>query len=141
MGRVINTSSTGKERNQQRRTIAEILRHLSKKESIDEEAKDMVAAIVFNLRGIEAGIDTSAEAWEKRDYWMKAEGLRKEWFWVGYLADQLTQMIYADEWEKLPQMMVQLIPKFADININKFTRTSDEWDGAHERLLDEKPNR
>ncbi len=36
MGRVINTDSTGKQRNQQMRTAAEILRRLSQKQALDD---------------------------------------------------------------------------------------------------------
>ena len=68
MGRVVNTESNGKQRNQLRRTIAEMLRHLSQKSTIDDEAKDMLATIVLCLRQINDGIDESTVAWEKRDY-------------------------------------------------------------------------
>ncbi len=46
MGRVINTDSTGKRRNQNMRTAAEILRRLSQKSAVDEDVKDMVAMLV-----------------------------------------------------------------------------------------------
>ncbi|MFN8472828.1 MAG: hypothetical protein U0822_11615 [Anaerolineae bacterium] len=74
MGRVVNTDSVGAERSRLRRTIAEALRLLGQKKDIDEEARDLAALIVYSLRGIEQGVDTSAAAWEKRDYFIKAEG-------------------------------------------------------------------
>ena len=73
MGRVVNTDSAGAERNRLRRTIAEALRLLGQKQTIDAEARDLAALIVYSLRGIAQGVDTSAAAWEKRDYYMKAE--------------------------------------------------------------------
>ncbi len=79
MGRVINTDSTGKRRNQHMRTAAEILRRLSQKNGIDAEVKDMVATLVFCFREIDEGIEQSTIAWEKRDYWMKAEDFRRRW--------------------------------------------------------------
>ena len=81
MSRVINTDSTGKKRNQNMRTGAELLRHLSQKNTIDDEAKDMLALLIYCLREIDEGIDSSAQAWEKRDYWMKAEEFRQRWRW------------------------------------------------------------
>ena len=54
MGRIINTASPGSERNRLRRTIAEILRHLMFKRGVDDEVKDMTAALVYALRGIAA---------------------------------------------------------------------------------------
>ena len=76
MGRVINPESAGKLRNQHMRTVAELIRLLGQKPSIDADARDMVAKIIFCLREIDSGIEASAEAWEKRDYYMKAEELR-----------------------------------------------------------------
>ena len=77
MSRVINTDGPGKRRNQLMRTCAELLRRLSQKQEIDADSKDMLALLTYCLREIEAGIDESALAWEKRDYWMKAEEFRQ----------------------------------------------------------------
>ncbi len=139
MSRVINTDSTGKKRTQNMRTGAELLRHLSQKTDIDPEVKDMVALLVYSLREIDDGIDSSAQAWEKRDYWMKAEEFRQRWHWTGDMADELQSMILADEWHRLPEMMVRLFPYFSDIKINKFMRKSSMWFGSYDRLMREKP--
>ncbi len=137
MGRIVNTASTGKRRNQLRRTIAELLRRLSQKGEIDDDAKDMVAMIVYSLNEIDAGIQSSAEAWEKRDYWIKAEGFRREWMWVNDIADELADIVEQGGWDNLPTTMVKLIPRFADINVAKYTRSPDEWKGKHADLIHE----
>lgn len=139
MGRVINTDSTGKKRNQNMRSSAEILRRLSQKTEIDAAAKDMLAALVFCFREIDEGIEQSAQVWEKRDYWMKAEEFRQRWRWPGASADELTAMIFAEDWSKLPQMMLKLLPLFKDIKITKLTRKESEWMGSYDRLIAEKP--
>ena len=99
---VINTDSTGKQRNQTMRTVAEILRRLSQKQVVDDEVRNMMAMLVYCFREIEAGIEQSATAWEKRDYWVKSEELRQRWMWVGDMADQLRSMIYSEQWTLLP---------------------------------------
>jgi hypothetical protein len=139
MSRVINPDSTGKQRNQLMRTAAEILRRLSQKSDIDAEVKDMVATLVFCFREIDEGIEQSAAAWEKRDYWVKAEELRQRWSWAGDMADQLKAMIYSDLWHMMPQMMVKLLPRVADIKITKLTRKESDWQGNYTRLMREKP--
>lgn len=140
MSRVINTDSTGKQRNQLMRTAAELLRRLSQKADIDNEVKDMVAMLVYCLREIEEGIEQSAAAWEKRDYWMKAEELRQRWNWPGDTADQLQAVVFQDNWAQLPALMLKLLPRFADIKITKLTRSESMWQGAYDRLMREKPN-
>ncbi len=139
MGRVINTDSTGKQRNNLMRTGAELLRRLSQKQTIDDDAKDMVAMMVYCLREVDEGIDSSAAAWEKRDYWMKADELRMRWEWTADIADQLQALIRENRWDDLPMMMVKLFPYFNDIKITKLTRSADLWQGAHTRLLRELP--
>ncbi len=137
MSRVVNPNSTGKERNQLMRTAAELLRRLSQKSAVDDEAKDMVAMLVFCLRGIEEGIEKSAEVWEKRDYWIKAERLRQKWSWAGNAAATLEQIVQQEKWEQLPQAMAALLPHFSEIKILRFTRDPSTWQGAYRRLREQ----
>ena len=139
MSRVINPDSAGKQRNQLMRTVAEILRRLSQKHDIDNEVKDMVATLVFCFREIDEGIDQSAAAWEKRDYWVKAEEVRQRWSWAVDMSDQLKAMVYNNSWEQMPQMMLKLLPRVADIKITKLTRKESDWLGNYDRLMREKP--
>lgn len=137
MGRVINTDSPGKRRNNLMRTAAELLRHLSQKDSIDDEARNMLALLVFCLKEIADGIDESTVAWEKRDYWIKAEEFRRRWQWTHQMASELETMIVKGEWHDLPPLMVKLFPHFSDIKVTKFTRKPSLWHGAYDRLMAE----
>ncbi len=138
MSRVIHTDSPGKRRNQQMRTSAELLRHLSQKADIDSEAKDMLALLVFTLRDIADGIDESTVAWEKRDYWMKAEEFRAKWGWTHRMSAELENLIFDEKWDELPAMMVKLVPYFSDIKVNKITRKDQAWLGCYQQLLSER---
>ncbi len=135
MPRIINTANPGKLRNQERRTIAELLRHLIRKPTLDEEARDMAAAIVYSLRAIEATIDVTTEAWEKRNYYLKADRFRLEWEWVRPAADRLEALIRQGDWDSLPGEIVALMPRFGDVKINKFTRKPDTWQASYRLLL------
>lgn len=137
MSRVVNTDSPGKRRNQHMRSCAELLRHLSQKSSMDAEARDMLAALIFVLNEIEDGLEESAAAWEKRDYWIKAEQFRQRWSWVGLHRDELRSLMQEEAWNDIPTQIVSLLPHFADIKVVKFTRTSALWDGMYEKLLQE----
>jgi hypothetical protein len=137
MGRVVNTNDPGKRRNALMRDGAELLRHLMLQTNITDEAKDMLAQLVFTLREVDEGIEESAKAWEKRDYWMKAEEFRSRWMWAGSTADELAQIVRREDWGGLPIFLVRLMPKFADITITKFTRDESLWSGAYHRLKTE----
>jgi hypothetical protein len=137
MSRIIATRRPGKIRNQHRRTIAEALRRLSQKPQVDDEAKDLAALIVFCLHGIADTVDQTVAAWEKRDYWMKAERFSREWQWLEPLADELSAVIYKGEWEQLPAVLVGLIPHFSDVRVRQMTRKPVIWQGAYEKFMRE----
>ena len=137
MGRVISISNPAQRRNSFRRTIAEILRHLMLKRELDEEAKDMAATVVFALRGIAETIETSTEAWEKRNYYLKADRFRRQWEWVPLFAARLQNVVVNDRWEQLPRELAMLAPYFQDVKITKLTRAPATWQASYRLLKQE----
>lgn len=137
MGRVVNTNDPGKRRNALMRDGAELLRHLMLQTTITDEAKDMLAQLVYTLREVDEGIEESAKAWEKRDYWMKAEEFRTRWMWAGSTSDELRQLIRREDWAALPMFLIKLMPKFSEVTVTKFTRDESLWRGAYARLKQE----
>lgn len=138
MARVINTNSPGKRRSAQMRTVAEILRHLGQKTSIDEHSKDMVAAVIFSLRAIEATVEESAVAWEKRGYWKKADDFQQKWWWCSLSSVSLEKLVRSGDWEEIPEAIFKLFPHFSDIKINRLTRDPSDWSGMYRKLMREK---
>jgi hypothetical protein len=141
MSRVVNTDGTGKARNQHMRTAAEMLRRLSQKPEIDAEARDLAAALVYALRGVDETVEEAMVAWEKRNYWNKVEQFRAQWVWAGSASARLEEIVRAGAWESLPMQMVGLSGHFAAITISKFMRGPETWQGAYERLLAERTAR
>lgn len=137
MSRVISLDSPSKQRNRHRRTIAEALRRLTQKDRIDDEARDLAALIVFSLRGITEATEQTSAAWEKRNYYLKADRFRMEWEWASKAADELARLIRAEQWHLLPPVLGALLPRFSDITVNKMVRPPSLWRGCYQRLLDE----
>jgi hypothetical protein len=137
MSRVISIQKPGNIRHRHRRTVAEALRHLSLKPQLDSEAKDLSALIVFSLHGIADTVEQTIEAWEKRDYYVKAERFRQEWRWLHRITDELSAVIYEGQWSQLPAILARLTPHFADIKIKQMTRKPALWQGAYERFMQE----
>lgn len=137
MTRVITTQGPGKERQRLRRTVAEAMRRLSGKSALDDEARDLMALVVFCLRGIEDTVERAAAAWEKRNYYLKADRFRWEWAWAGQMADRLAVALRGQQWEELPLILAQLLPYFADIKVARMTRSPSLWQGVYARLLDD----
>jgi len=137
MSRVVNSNSPGKIRSQHRRTIAELLRHLIQRHAIDQEAKDMAAAIRFALRGIHESTMKTIVAWERRDYWAKADRFMREWEWADALGKELEKLIREGQWSDLPRVLASLMPYFVDIETKKMTRAPSHWKGAYRLLMSE----
>ena len=137
MSRVITIDGPGTVRNRHRRTIAEALRRLSQKPQLDDEAKDLAALIVFSLHGMADTVDRTTDAWEKRDYFLKAERFREQWRWLEPTADELSGVIHEGQWDQLPSALAGLMPHFADIRIKQMTRKPTLWQGAYERFMRE----
>jgi hypothetical protein len=137
MGRLINTDSTGTQRQRWRRTIAEALKRLMAKPDLDAESKDLAALIVLSLREIAAGVEQSATAWDKRHYYIKADRLRAEWEWADRLAERLARLIRVDDWLRIPVVLAEIAPRFADVDVVKLTRSAELWQGAYLRVKNE----
>ncbi len=136
MSRITRIDGTPtQQRNAIRRTIAEILRHLSTKQAIDAEAKDMLAFIVYGLRSMDQSIDQSASAWEKRDYYIKADQLRREWLWLPDTAQRLEEILRSDDYRTAPIELAGLAARFSDIKVTTFTKSPTLWQGAYKKLI------
>lgn len=139
MSRVINTNNPNKLRNKNRRLVAELLRRMSGKATIDQEAQDMAAAMVLALKEIDDGLAVTMNAWEKRGYWMKAEKFYQEWSWTKEAAANLDDVIRYEAWDLLPNLLLDLFPRFADVKIAKYTRKAEAWAGKHAQLMEMEP--
>ena len=115
--------------------VDELLRLLAQRSSFDEEAQDMTAFVVINLRGIYRTIDDSAQVWDERNYWKKAEQLRHQWLWSDKAADHLEGLVRANRWNEVPPALIALVPHFSSITVVTITRDADWWCGAKRALL------
>ena len=136
MARLIKTGDTpAKKRHAHMRSCAEALRLLALRSVFDDEAQDMSAFVVFNLRGVYQTIDESAGAWDERNYWKKAETLRERWRWSRVAADRLEALIRSGQWAAVPSVLVGLLSHFDGVTVSTLTRDADWWCGALQALL------
>lgn len=72
---------------------------------VTPEAKDIAAFIALALQAISDGVDVSVAAWEKRDYWVKADKFRMEWRWAGMLAEKMKSAVLGDDWATIASLL------------------------------------
>lgn len=136
MSRLIKTDGAGKQRTQLMKALTLALRNLATRAQFDTEARDLAAFLVLALRGIHATIDVTCAAWEKRDYWLKADQFRREWDWARRTADKLTPIVQREEWHNLPLVMVELSKYVAKVELPKRNTLGTPWVGAYGKLRD-----
>jgi len=134
LSRVINPESAGKDRTRLTKAIVLAIRELAKQNDVTDEAKDLAAFIALALKTISEGIDVSVAAWEKRDYWVKADKFRMEWMWSGQYADKMKVAIFTNDWATIAMTMPQIANKFNKIVVSDNHRLGKPWVGAYKQL-------
>jgi hypothetical protein len=134
LSRIINPDSAGKDRARLSKAIVLAVRELAKQTEVTKEAKDLAAFISLALKTISEGIDASVAAWEKRDYWVKADRFRMEWMWTGQYAEKMKSAIIGDDWGTVAMLSAQIAQKFNKVAIAQNHRLGKPWVGAYKQL-------
>jgi hypothetical protein len=134
LSRVINPDSAGKERTRLAKGIVLAIRELAQQSEPGTEARDLAAFITMALSVISGTIDVSVAAWEKRDYWVKAEKFRMEWAWSGQYAEKMKMAILKDDWASVAEVAAQTAQKLSKVTVPAGHRLGRPWLGAWEEM-------
>ncbi len=131
MSRVINPDSAGKERSHLTKSIVIVLRTLAKQTGVNDETRDLTAFIALALMRIDATIELSVQAWEKRGYWVKADKFRMEWMWTKQMGEQMRTAVLGEDWGTVAMISAQVGQKLVKIKVPERHRLGTPWVGAH----------
>jgi len=134
LSRVINPESAGKLRNNLTRAVVLAIRELMKQPEPNSAAYDLAAFIVLALEEIAETIDVSVQAWEKRDYWVKADRFRMDWAWSGTLGHEMRSALQAENWGQIAVSTARVAQKLGKITIPERNRIGTPWIGAYEKF-------
>jgi len=134
LSRVINLDSAGKDRTRLTKAIVLAIRELAKQSEPTLAARDLAAFIALALEMIAKGIDASVAAWEKRDYWVKADKFRMEWMWAGTTATKMKIAVLAEDWGAVAMLLPQIAGKLNKIQVSDNHRLGKPWVGAFGQL-------
>ncbi len=134
MSRVINPESAGKERLQLLRGAALALRELATQNAPGPQARDLAAFIALSLEAVEATVEVTVAAWEKRDYWLKADRFRMEWRWAGQQAAVMRRAVLEDDWAAAAQSAAAIAGKLQGVKIPVRHKLGTPWVGAYQKL-------
>lgn len=134
MSRVVNTNGVGKRRDQLCRAAVLAMREMATQTSVSDEARDLAAFIAAALDEINETIDVTVSAWEKRDYWLKADQFRMQWAWAGSLANKLKAAVLSDDWATVASLMPTLAKNLSGVTLPKRNTLGRPWVGAYQKL-------
>ena len=117
-------------RNRLSRSIVLAIRLLMEQGTPGEESLDKVAFVVLALHKLDESVDQSATAWEKRDYWVKADAFRMEWEWTLGSAERLKAALFAKDWPSIASELIVVGQKLHKVQISPKNRIGEPWVGA-----------
>ncbi|MBM4423951.1 MAG: hypothetical protein FJ030_11235 [Chloroflexi bacterium] len=130
MSRLIKTDTAGKQRTQLIKAVMITIRELAAKKQIDDEARDMAAFLSLSLTVIHNTVDESVRAWEKRDYWVKADQFRMQWAWSQTVAAKVREAALLNDWGELALLMPEIANKLNTVKLPKSNTVGKPWTGA-----------
>ena len=136
MTRVINPETAGKKRKLLMRGVVLAIRELMKQEAQDELSRDLAAFIGITLLEIYKTVNTSVAAWEKRNYWVKADRYRMEWVWCENLGRQMCTAVLAEDWLTIAITSAKVAQNVSTVDLPQRHKLGEPWIGAWETLQD-----
>lgn len=121
-------------RNRLSRGIVLAIRLLMEQGAPDDDSLDKIAFVVLALNKIAESVDASATAWEKRDYWVKADAFRMEWEWVLDSSERLKDALLAKDWAQIASELILVGQKLNKVQISPKNRIGEPWIGAYAAL-------
>jgi hypothetical protein len=121
-------------RNRLSKSIVKALRLLMQKQEPDEESRDLAAFIVLALEKIAESVETTASAWEKRDYWLKADRFRQDWAWCEARSQALAAALQSDDWARVAQELALIGQALRGVEVSANNRLGKPWVGAWEKF-------
>ena len=134
MSRVINPDSAGKERTRLSKAVVLAVRELASQSEPGAQARDLAAFIALALQTIHDTVEVTVLAWEKRDYWVKADRFRMDWAWAGTLGAKMRAAVLADDWATVALLAGQIAGKLGKIKVAANHRMGTPWKGAFRQL-------
>lgn len=136
MTRVINPETAGKKRKLLMRGVVLAIRELMKQEAQDELSRDLAAFIGITLLEIYKTVNVSVVAWEKRNYWVKADRYRMDWVWCEDLGKQMSTAVLAEDWLTIAITSAKVAQNVSSVDLPQRHKLGEPWIGAWEMLQD-----
>jgi hypothetical protein len=134
MARIIRPDSPARARASIVATIGAALADLDAGGNPDD-LRDRLAYAGLALRELERSTERTAEAWERRGYWLKVDQFRREWGWAGQAAAAILVSLLGDDLEGARAAASALLPRLPPAPSGAHPKApAKRWAGAFVRL-------
>ena len=131
MARIIRTESGATRRNRILNGMELALRAVAGRPDVGEsEAREVLAFLALSLAELNESVEETARAWERREYWLKADRFRAEWGWAVSLQGSLDGALGSQDWTRARACGMELASVLADRRLRPRASTSRPWTGA-----------
>lgn len=130
MSRVIKPESGARRRTKLIKQMALALRHAASGEAAEATQRDVFAFLALSLREVCNSVDETVAAWEKRDYWVKADRFRMEWSWAERAEHELTVSLEQGDLLACAAAAARLAGQVNGVKLPKKMPSERPWAGA-----------
>jgi hypothetical protein len=129
MGRIVQTDSGALRRNRVLKTMVLALRAAARSATANE-SREILAYLALCLGELNDSFEETARAWERRDYWLKADRFRSEWAWVPAIRPRLEHALRAEDWDQARACGMELASVLAGRRLRPPESKATPWRGA-----------
>jgi hypothetical protein len=115
LGRVIHTTNPTRQRSLALKKMISSIREFLRSPSEDTGLFELGAGLTASLQEIHDSVDRTAEAWEKRDYWLKADAFRRQWSWVERFLAGMKASVASGNQAELQTQIIELGEKLGSL--------------------------
>ena len=129
MPHIVNDKDPGKERRLLCRAVVVAIRYFSHQKEHNTDSHDLIVFIILSLETVIKTVDRTVFAWEKRDYWMKADRFRLEWSWVELYSKELRIAYSSQNWRSIEEIIANIGKKLVGVKVSENNRIGTPWKG------------
>ncbi len=137
LSRIISSESGTRERTRLSKAVVKAIRILAQQEKPDDESRDLAAFIAIACDAMYKSVEASVVAWEKRDYWVKADRFRMEWQWCERAASAMRNAVLSGDWGTVAATSGLIAQKLMKVQLAPGARVGTPWVGAYRQLKSE----
>jgi hypothetical protein len=118
LGKIIHTINPTRQRTLVIKKMTADVREFLRTPKNDTERKNFGVGLAASLEEIRESVDRTAAAWEKRDYWIKADAFRRQWSWVEKFLTGIKESVSSNNPTQLQKQIIELGEKLGPWKIS-----------------------